>query len=71
MNGRPESWMHTPFALNREKARAREPGVNLDLPVRKTGYAHCEGCQRYRYAGGRVNKGWRCASCKTEKPLEH
>ncbi len=64
MKGRAESWAHTPFALNREKARMRNPGVNLDMPVRRTGYAHCEGCQIYRYAGQKVNKGWRCASCK-------
>ncbi len=45
----------------------RNPGVNLDMPVRRTGYAHCEGCQSYRYAGQKVNKGWRCASCKESK----
>lgn len=64
MNLRPSSWMHTPHKLAAETAKARAPGVNLDLPVRKPGYAHCEGCQRYTYAGARVCKGWRCAECR-------
>ena len=63
MTGR--SLMNAPVTLFRAQEANRSPGISLDLQTRKPGYAHCEGCRTYAYAGGKVSKGWRCACCRS------
>ena len=57
------TFIHTPYAINVERNRNRNPGPAI--PNYRAGIGYCEGCQTNKPRPPKAMKGWRCQQCKS------